>query len=185
MAKNFDSTIFPNQQSVWMSFSAVMLFPQSNLVETLFQLLHNVHHAILFVVQQVAYMLISEPPSNHKILDAGVCRDWWEKVVLKQLSEGQWKEKFRMSCRPFKKWCAMMERSTLPGSYSEKSSGTRKTSTSMHCLHVRRMHSSTGKCYIWKTPDSKNPTGICCLHDLNQIINTVIFWNDRGMLVCM
>lgn len=53
-----------------MSFPAVISLRQSTLVATLFQLLHNnVHHAILFVEQQVANMLISRPPSDHKILD--------------------------------------------------------------------------------------------------------------------
>lgn len=35
-------------------------------------------------------------------------KDWWEKAVLKELSNGKWKESFRMTPRSFDKLCILM-----------------------------------------------------------------------------
>uniref|UniRef100_A0A671XEC2 DDE Tnp4 domain-containing protein n=1 Tax=Sparus aurata TaxID=8175 RepID=A0A671XEC2_SPAAU len=36
-------------------------------------------------------------------------KDWWERVVLKEFDDEEWKENFRMTCRSFNKLCGMME----------------------------------------------------------------------------
>ncbi|XP_029960894.1 protein ALP1-like [Salarias fasciatus] len=41
-------------------------------------------------------------------------KDWWERVVLKEFTDAEWREHFRMSRRSFDKLCGLMEQTLSP-----------------------------------------------------------------------
>ena len=43
------------------------------------------------------------------MLDAVRSKDLWERVVLKEFDDEEWKENFRKTCSSFNKLCGMME----------------------------------------------------------------------------